>query len=441
MRLWYSERCGRTLLQELRREVGDLASHQVKSVASVLCSVVFLTAILTATLFAQVAPFAGQGGQMPDPKQISGVPLPVADVPVGTVTVRVIRGQLSNVLPGQPVTLTVGDTPKTATSDAAGRATFDGLAPGAHAKATVTVDGEKIESQEFDVPPAGGIRLMLVATDAATEKRAADDRALAKGPAIAGVVVLGDQSRFVLEIGDEALNVFNILQIVNTARQPVKTARPLVFDLPKAAVGAGLLEGSYKNAIAAGGRVVVNGPFPPGNSLVQFAYSMPLGTDTITVEQRMPIQLTQLAVVAQQEPGMTFASPQVAERRETTADGKNYVVGQGPAIAPGGLVSFSVSGLPHRPAWPKNLALLLAGCVLAAGAWGVARARPGTEPDGQADRRQLQARRDALFAQLTTLEAARRKGSVDGEAYASQRADLVTALEELYSELDREPAA
>ena len=43
---------------------------------------------------AQVAPFAGQGGQMPDPKQISGVPLPVPDVAVGTVTVRVVRGQI-----------------------------------------------------------------------------------------------------------------------------------------------------------------------------------------------------------------------------------------------------------------------------------------------------------------------------------------------------------
>ena len=67
-----------------------------------------------------------------------------------------------------------------------------------------------------------------------------------------GVVVLGDQSRFVLEIGDDALNVFNILQIVNTAKRPVKTTGPLVFDLPKDAVGAGLLEGSAPNAIAAG---------------------------------------------------------------------------------------------------------------------------------------------------------------------------------------------
>src|SRR5258708_35709961 len=73
---------------------------------------------------AQVAPFASQGAPMPDPKQISGVPLPVADVPVGTVTVRVIRGQLANILPDQTVELTGAGAPKTATTDQAGRATF-----------------------------------------------------------------------------------------------------------------------------------------------------------------------------------------------------------------------------------------------------------------------------------------------------------------------------
>ena len=39
-------------------------------------------------------------------------------------------------------------------------------------------------------------------------------------------------------------------------------------------VGAGMLEGSTPNAVAAGSRVTVNGPFPPGNTVVQFAYSL-----------------------------------------------------------------------------------------------------------------------------------------------------------------------
>ena len=53
---------------------------------------------------------------------------------------------------------------------------------------------------------------MLVATDAALDAKAAADKKLGEGPAVTGVVVLGEQSRFVIEVGDDALNVFNILQ-------------------------------------------------------------------------------------------------------------------------------------------------------------------------------------------------------------------------------------
>jgi hypothetical protein len=371
---------------------------------------------------------------MPDPKQISGVPLPVADVPAGTVTVRVIRGQLTNILPGQTVELTGAGAPRTATTDNAGRATFSELPPGSRVKASVTVDGERIESREFAVPAAGGTRLMLVATDAATEEKAAADRRLAQGPAVQGAVVLGEQSRFVLEIGDDSLNVFNILQIVNTAKRPVQTGGPVVFQLPREAVGAGMLEGSTPNAVAAGGKVTVNGPFAPGNTVVQFAYSIPLGSDEITVEQKMPAQLLQLAVVAQKVGGMQMTSPQVTGRREMSADGQTFIVGQGGAVRAGDTVSFTLTGLPHRPSWPKNLALTLAAAILTAGAWIATRGR--REPDDDARRRQLHGDRDRLFSELAALEVQRRKGTVDAGAYASRREEIVTALEDLYAGLE-----
>ena len=387
---------------------------------------------------AQVAPFAGQGAQMPDPKQISGIPLPVPDVPVGTVTVRVVRGQLSNNLPGQAVELAVGGAPKTATTaltDAAGRATFADLLPGARVKASVTVDGERIESQEFAVPSAGGTRLILVATDAALDEKAAADRKLGEGPAVPGVIVLGDQSRFVLEVGDDALNVFNLLQVVNTAKSPVQIDGPLVFELPKDAVGAGMLEGSTKNAVAAGGKVTVTGPFPPGNTPVQFAYSVPLGSQVITLEQKMPAQMPQLAVVVQKVgDGMRLSSPQLTNQREMSADGRTFVVGQGGAIRAGDTLTLTLAGLPHRPSWPAALALTLAVVILVGGAWSAARGR--TAPDEDARRRQLHEDRDRLFAELASLEAQRRKGTVAAPDYASRRADLVTELEGLYAQIE-----
>ena len=52
-------------------------------------------------------------------------------------------------------------------------------------------------------------------------------------PAQPGTVVLGDQSRFVIEFGDGSLSVFNILQILNTARTPVPPGAPALKPFPK----------------------------------------------------------------------------------------------------------------------------------------------------------------------------------------------------------------
>jgi hypothetical protein len=398
--------------------------------------------LLAATSVLMAPPAAaqppGQGMAMPDPKAISGIPLPVPDVPVGTITARVLRGALTNPLPGQTVQLTGSGFAATARTDDAGRATFSGVTPGLRVTAVVTVNGERVESQAFDVPAAGGVRVMLVATDAAIEQQAAEDRKLAQAPAVTGSVVLGEQSRFVLEVGDDALNVFNILQIVNTAKRPVDIGAPLVFDLPAGAVGAGVLEGSAKNAVAAGPKVTVTGPFAPGDTIVQFAYSLPLGEEQIAIAQKLPASLMQLSVVAQKIGGMQLISPQVTERREMAAEGQTYIVGQGGSLKAGDTLTLTLSGLPHRPTWPRNLALALAVAVIAAGAWGASRV---ASPQQASRRQQMQARRERLFAELAGLEAQRRSGKVDAPAYASRREQLVSALEDLYAGLDRESAA
>ena len=60
----------------------------------------------------------------PDPRQMSGLPLPDGGLPDGTITVRVVRGAVTNNVPGQAVELRQGDTVETAVTDAEGRATF-----------------------------------------------------------------------------------------------------------------------------------------------------------------------------------------------------------------------------------------------------------------------------------------------------------------------------
>ena len=68
---------------------------------------------------------------MPDPSAIAGTPLPAPELPDRTVTVRVVRERMGNNIAGQAVTLKVGSDTRTGTTDAQGRAQFDGLSAGA----------------------------------------------------------------------------------------------------------------------------------------------------------------------------------------------------------------------------------------------------------------------------------------------------------------------
>jgi hypothetical protein len=380
------------------------------------------------------------GRAMPDAKQMSGMPLPVGDIPVGTVAVRVVRGSMANPLANQAVELLGGPSPLTVKTNETGHAEFAGLRPGMRVKAVTTVNGERLESQEFDVPSTGGIRVALVATDPEAEKKAAEDRKLAQAPAQPGIVVLGGQSRFVFEFGDEGLNVFNIFQIVNTARTPVQPPSAIVFDFPDEAESATVLEGSSPQAHLAGKRLTVAGPFAPGTTLVQVAYTVKPSSGDLTIEQKLPAALNEVSVMAQKVGDMHLASPQITQHQDLAAEGQTYIVGQGPAVQAGQTLTFSFSGLPHTPAWPRNLALVLAVGVLAGGIWGTARAGKATAA-AEARRGKLQATRDRLFAELTAIEEQHHSQSIDPTQYTARRRDLVAALERVYAEMDEAAAA
>jgi hypothetical protein len=377
--------------------------------------------------------------QMPDPRQMSGIPLPVSDLPAGTVTVRVVRGAMTNVIRDQQVELTGGPSPLSAKTNESGRAEFTGLQPGTRIKAATTVNGERIESQEFTVPPTGGIRVALVATDPQMQQQAERDRQQAERAAQPGTVGLSDRSRFVFEMGDEALNSFGIFEIVNAADVPVKTAQPVVFELPNAAVGAGLLDGSTKQASVTGKRVIVNGPFAPGNTVVQFGYSLPISGGSMTIEQMMPLPLGQVSVLVQKVGDMQLQSPEVAEHRDMPLQGETFIVGKGPAVPAGRVIRFAFTGLPHRPVWPRNLALALAAAILAAGVWGSRRRGPANQAE-QDRRKRLDAKRDRLFAELTSIEEQHRDKTIDPERYAARRRELLASLERVYAQLDEEAA-
>jgi hypothetical protein len=150
--------------------------------------------------------------------------------------------------------------------------------------------------------------------------------------------------------------------------------------------------------------------------------------------------MTQFAVLAQKVGDTHLLSPQMAQHREMNAEGQTYIVGQGPAIKAGEVVTFNFTGLPHAPLWPRNVALALAVLILGTGAWASLRQTSATK-SRDSRLRKLEAKRELLFERVTALEERHRNGGVDARQYAIERRDLVAALERVYVELDEEAAA
>src|SRR4051812_7910963 len=364
---------------------------------------------------------AQQGGfAMPDPKQMSGIPRPVDDLPNGAISVRLIRGSLSNNLTGHPVDLHVGPKVITVKTDQNGRAEFKDFitgTAGATVKATAEVDGEHLESQEFPAPTRGGIRLMLVATDPNKKETPA-------APAQAGPVSIGEQSRFVLQPREESVDAFYLLDIANNQTVPVNPPTPFEFDLPSDAAGATLMDGSSPQASVKGVHVTVQGPFAPGHTFVQVASSIPAPDGAIEIAQKLPANLDQLAVIVKKTGATTLKSPQLKEQREMPADGEVFIAATGGPVAAGQPIQIIVDGVPHHSQAPRRIALALAVLIVAIGAWFATRPS-GDAAARAAERARLIARREKLFAELTPLQRDHPVGGGGDPPYAARGGGLV----------------
>jgi len=384
---------------------------------------------------------APAAAQMPDVAQMSGMPLPTGDLPTGTVSVRVVRGDLSNNAIGVPVELHGGAQTLRLNTDQDGRAQFTNLAPGSSVHAMAVVDGQQLESQTFVIPQSGGIRTILVARGAAGSGPASAPPAQAgtqapPAPSAAarpGTVTLGGQSRFVFELADEAIDVYYLLDIVNPGGAPVST-EPLVFELPGGARGATVLEGSSPQARADGPRVQVEGPFAPGVTSAQFAYQLPYSGGDARLRQRLPAALSATSLAIRKIGDMRVSAAQAPAVHEMTSDNnRTYIVATGGPIEAGGTLDVAISGLPHHSPWPRYLALACAALIAAAGVW-LSLADDRSQAEARVTK--LQARREQLLADLVRLDEQRLLGRGEEGRTQGRRDALVAQLEQVYAQLE-----
>jgi hypothetical protein len=154
----------------------------------------------------------------------------------------------------------------------------------------------------------------------------------------------------------------------------------------------------------------------------------------LTIEQPLPAAVEQIAVVAEKRGEMRLSSPQITQEREMNAEAGTFLVGGGPRLAAGGILSISLSGLPHHSRVPRWVALALIGVMLVWGLWSLI-----TEPrgaDGDRRRTSLESKRERLFDDLVNVEVEHRVGKLAAGPYAKRRDELVSQLERLYRRLE-----
>jgi hypothetical protein len=385
------------------------------------------------------------GAQMPDARRMSGIAIPTSDAPAGTVSVRLVRGELTNNVTGHRVDLRIGMRLESKTTDENGRVLFEGLGPGSTMVAIADVDGEHLESQPFDLPEGAGVRLVLVAGAGAAAGSAAPAMGGGAGPtAIAGMppgqVVFAGQSRIQIEFDDDALEVFYMLDLVNPSPAPVAPKGELTFDLPSGAQQASTLEGASSQVTIRGRRVAITGPIAPGTTPVYLAFSLAPAGPERTLVQRLPAAWSQVQVILTRSGRAQMTSPQFANTREMTgAEGQSAIFGVGGLLAADRDLSVTLTDLPSRSRVGRWASVVLAALVLLAGAY-IAMSTPAAS--GDASRRlALVERRDRLMADLVRVEEQYRAATLDEARYAARREELVDQLERVYGELDRQPGA
>ncbi len=303
------------------------------------------------------------------------------------------------------------------------------MAPGTTVKAVATVDGERLESQEFPWPGDGGIRLMLVATPKGGD---APPPVFQPQP---GNVVFGDQTRVIIDHADDGLQVYYILDIRNSARTPVNPPSAVVINMPAGAVSPTVLAGAPQ-AVSLGDHVAITGPFASGQTEVQIAFRLSVDSGDVTFEQTFPLAVPGLALVMKKIDDISLTSPQLPDVQERAIEGDRYILAQGPALPAGAPLAITVSGLPHHSPWPRRIALMLAIIMLGGGFWAASRK---TSPSANAARvKQLTGKREKIFNELVRLEQQRRAGSIDAAKYAERRPALMGQLERVYRDLDSE---
>lgn len=310
-----------------------------------------------------------------------------------------------------------------------------GSGGGIAAAVVMSRDGLRLGTDGFQVPSTGpGIAVELHALPRSSDP---------------SLISIGAGGRVILQLRDDALGFIETFPLENHSDK-LFDAGPggVEIPLPSEAYGAEGAEGEHKIEIRKGIGVAVHGPIPPRRpeqsdqnqkspDEVTFGFLLPSNSSSRSVVQKFPNGLGEFTFVTEQLPNLVIESDQISGKQPRELQGKKYWLMRGAPISPGGVLRFTVRGLPAADHTGRIVAAVLA-LLLVGGAFVFGR-KDADAPSAKADseREGLVSRRERLFADLVSLEARRTTAADDPakRAAKTERDDLVRKLEGVYREL------
>jgi hypothetical protein len=388
----------------------------------------------------EAAPAAG-GGEGFSLGATAGVAVSDSSLPAGRLDVR-LYDENGAPIPNHPLLLGMVDKAnkidvRHGKSDATGLAHFADLprGDGTGYAAVLEWHGMRLGTAPFPMPESSGAR--------------AEIRALGR-TADPAVMTIGAGGRVIIQMHEDNLQFLEMFPLENSSDKMFDPGPgALELPLPQGFVGAEAQESDRKIDVRQNHGMAVHGVFAPkrstvgtsaknaGNEVV-FGFVLPYHGDTRAFAQPMPNGIGSFTLITEQIPGLTVTGPGIGERQERELGGRKYWVMPVGEIAPGGVLEFTLNGLPATDSTGRNVAgvltLLLIGGAVAFGRRPKVGGKGSKADDDASERDQLVDRREETFAELVALERKAREGS-GGAPPADRRKQLVTRLEQIYRDL------
>jgi hypothetical protein len=406
--------------------------------------------------------------QTPDLSSMSGIPLPMTDVPSGTASVRVVRFDMAHPVVALEVTLhpTGAGQVRRLKTDSTGRASFEGLG-NEEFVARTTVDGRELRSQPFRSGAANGIRMLLVAP-AAPGAAAVKPAAPASAPADAALppghppidhdaadghdhggppppasqpsgptttdparLSLASGSEIIIDFVEDAIRVTEVFLLRNDGPTFDPGPRGLVFLLPANVAEVSVPRRGPKLEVDGKRAVVWPGLVGPGESRVAVQYVVGYKHGTALA---IPIPVRSEGLLVGHRPtGLQVTVGGYQQRDELdTPEGGRFTVYRMGSLPAGATIEVTLSH-SRQVEWLAGL------IVLGLLGWLLFGARGAVSPAEELKR--LEARREQLLGDLVTIERQRRPGKELARKLQQKRDDLSARLEQVYRDLDERGAA